>query len=60
MKRVSAGAMCLLAITNAVAQRAPSIEGVWRIAQRITPAGHPRTGGIAVTQDNPQPNLLME
>jgi hypothetical protein len=59
MKGVLAGAMCLLAITAVVAQRAPSIEGVWKIAQRITPAGNPRTGGVAVTQDNPQPNLLI-
>ena len=59
MKTVLAGVMCLLATANVVAQRAPSIEGVWRIVQRITPAGHPRTGGVAVTQDNPQPNLLI-
>jgi hypothetical protein len=49
----------LLTLSNAAAQTAPSIEGVWAIAQRITPAGNPRADGIAVTQDHPRPNVWI-
>jgi hypothetical protein len=59
MRGFLAGVICLLAVADVVAQRAPSIEGVWKITQRIVPAGNPRTGGVAVTQDHPQPNLLI-
>ena len=45
--------------TTVVAQPTTSIVGVWKISQRITPAGNPRTGGVAVTQDNPRPNILI-
>jgi hypothetical protein len=45
--------------TLAFVQPAPLIVGVWKISQRITPAGNPRTGGVAVTQDNPRPNILI-
>jgi hypothetical protein len=59
MRGVLATVVCLLAVTRVAADSAASIEGVWKIAQRITPAGNPRAGGLAVTQDRPQPNLLI-
>ena len=51
--------ICLLFVTNAAAQTPPSIEGVWRIAQRITPAGNLAANGVDVTQNNPAPSLLI-
>jgi hypothetical protein len=44
---------------NAAAQGTPSIEGVWKVAQRITPAGNARAQGVAVVQDNPLPSVLI-
>ena len=58
IRRVLKAFICLLFVTNAAAQTPPSIEGVWRIAQRITPAGNPAANGVAVTQNNPAPSLL--
>jgi len=56
---VFAAIMSLLVVTDAAAQSKRPIEGVWKIVERITPAGNPRAGGAAVTQDDPQPNLLI-
>ena len=59
MRSVLGTLICLLTVTNAAAQAAPSIEGVWKIVQRITPAGNVRAGGVAVTQDQPAPTVLI-
>jgi len=59
MRSILAFLISVLAVTTAAAQRAPSILGVWKISQRITPADQARTGGVAVTQDNPRPNILI-
>jgi hypothetical protein len=59
MKSVLGILICLLTAANAAAQAAPSIEGVWRVAQRVTPAGNARAGGVAVSQDNPLPGVLI-
>jgi hypothetical protein len=59
IRRVLKAFICLLFVTNAAAQTPPSIEGVWRIAQRITPAGNPAANGVDVTQNNPAPSLLI-
>ena len=59
MRSVLGTLICLLTATNAAAQAAPSIEGVWKVAQRITPAGNVRAGGGAVTQNHPAPSVLL-
>jgi hypothetical protein len=59
MRTLLALVIGVVVVTNAAAQRPPTIVGVWKIAQRITPAGNPRTGGVAVTQDKPLPNILI-
>lgn len=50
---------CLLSARDALAQTKISIEGVWRIAERITPAGNPAARGIARTNTNPAPGLII-
>ena len=57
---VLAIALCLLAPTAAgFAQAKISVEGVWRIAEVVTPGGNPRAGGVTITTNNPQPGLII-
>jgi hypothetical protein len=55
---VGAGAVRPVAAGAGVETRVP-LEGVWRITERITPAGHPRANGVDVRQTDPQANLLI-
>jgi hypothetical protein len=41
------------------AQPRVSVEGVWRITERITRGGNPRADGVEVWQNNPRPSLLI-
>jgi len=41
------------------AQTRVPLEGVWKIAERITPGGNPRAGGADVRQTDPRPSLLI-
>ena len=41
------------------AQTRVALEGVWKIAERITPGSHPRANGVDVREDSPRPSLLI-
>jgi hypothetical protein len=49
----------LCGVAGLGAQRPVSIEGVWKIAERITPGGNPRANGTGVGQNNPRSSLLI-
>ena len=52
--------VCLLfAVTGVGTQSRVSLEGVWKIAERITPGSHPRAKGVEVRQNTPRPNLQI-
>ena len=51
--------LLLLGVAGLGAQTRVSLEGVWKIAERITPGSHPRANGVDVRQTNPRPNLLI-
>jgi hypothetical protein len=52
-------AILLFAAADAVAQARTPLEGVWRIAERITPGTNPRANAVDVRQTSPRPNLLI-
>ena len=49
----------LLSLASLGAQTRVPLEGVWKIAERITPGGNPRANGIEVRQGSPLPSLLI-
>jgi hypothetical protein len=51
--------LCALSASAAFAQAKSPIQGVWRVAERITPGTHPRAKGVTVTNTNPAPSLII-
>jgi hypothetical protein len=49
-------ALCLLPAT--VIAQTTSVEGVWKIAERIVPGTHPRAKGVTITNTSP-PSLII-
>ena len=58
-RHLLAATLSLFGVASLTAQSRPSIEGVWRISERVTPGGNPRANGVAVRQTNPRPSLLI-
>jgi hypothetical protein len=52
-------ALVLFGVAGLGAETGVSLEGVWKIAERITPGTNPRANGVDVRQDNPRPSLLI-
>lgn len=50
---------CALATSGAFAQTKLPVEGVWRVAERITPGTHPQAKGVTVTNRDPAPSLII-
>ena len=60
--KILAVLLALLAATDviSVSTQTPSLEGVWRISEVITPAGNPAAGGVeVVTKDRRLPSVLI-
>jgi hypothetical protein len=54
-----AATIVLLTVASLGAQTRPSIEGVWKISERVTPGGNARANGVAVRQTDPRPNVMI-
>jgi hypothetical protein len=50
---------CVLSASAAFAQTKSPVEGVWKVAEVVVPAGNPTAKGTAITVSSPQPGLLI-
>jgi hypothetical protein len=48
---------CVLSASAAFAQTKTSVEGVWRVAEVVSPGGNPAEKGTTIS--NPQPGLVI-
>lgn len=49
--------LCILSASAAFTQTKAPVEGVWRIAEAVTPGRNPAEKGVTIT--NPQPSLII-
>jgi len=50
---------CVLSASAVFAQTKSPVEGVWKIAEVVVPAGNPAAKGTPITVSNPQPGMII-
>lgn len=50
---------CVLYASAAFAQTKSPVEGVWKIAEVVTPSRNPADKAATTTNSNPQPGLII-